>query len=62
MKNITYQEFESNFDSVIGGVVENKESITITGHEKGDFVIVPYAEFNEIQERYLQLIAEVDAN
>jgi PHD/YefM family antitoxin component YafN of YafNO toxin-antitoxin module len=48
MEKYTVEEFQSDFDNLLG-LVENGESLIITS-EYGDAVMIPYAEYKEVDD------------
>lgn len=48
MERYTVEEFQADFDNLLG-LVENGESLIITS-EYGDAIMIPYAEYKEVED------------
>lgn len=57
MKVITLQELESNFDSIINDIGENKVFYKLQT-ERGDFMLVPYEEYSVLADTYQEWVEE----
>jgi PHD/YefM family antitoxin component YafN of YafNO toxin-antitoxin module len=57
MKVITLKDFEANFDEILEDVAENKQYYRIQT-EGGDFMLVPYEEYEVLKETYQEWVDE----
>jgi PHD/YefM family antitoxin component YafN of YafNO toxin-antitoxin module len=63
MKVITLKDLEANFDEILDDVGENKQYYRIQA-EEGDFILVPYDEYEVLKETYQEWVEEptIDPN
>jgi len=57
MKVITADQFERDFEAIIDDVADNKQYYRIQG-EQGDFMLVPYNEYEVLKETYKEWVEE----
>lgn len=57
MKVVTLQQLESDFDAILDDVAENKEYYRIQT-EQGDFMLVPYEEYEVLKDTYQEWVDE----
>ena len=57
MKVITVSQLERNFEAIIDDVADNKQYYRIQG-EQGDFMLVPYNEYEVLKETYKEWVEE----
>lgn len=57
MKVITTAQFEQNFEAIIDDVADNNQYYRIQGAE-GDFMLVPFNEFEVLKETYQEWVEE----
>jgi len=57
MKVITLKDLEANFDEILEDVAENKQYYRIQT-EGGDFMLVPYEEYEVLKETYQEWVDE----
>jgi PHD/YefM family antitoxin component YafN of YafNO toxin-antitoxin module len=57
MKVVTLQQLESDFDAILEDVADNKEYYRIQT-EQGDFMLVPYDEYEVLKDTYQEWVDE----
>jgi len=57
MKVITVSQLERDFEAIIDDVADNKQYYRIQG-EQGDFMLVPYNEYEVLKETYKEWVEE----
>jgi PHD/YefM family antitoxin component YafN of YafNO toxin-antitoxin module len=57
MKVVTLQQLESDFDAILEDVADNKEYYRIQT-EQGDFMLVPYDEYEVLKDTYQAWVDE----
>lgn len=57
MKVITLKDLEENFDAILDDVAENRQYYKIQA-EEGDFMLVPYEEYQVLKETYQEWVDE----
>jgi PHD/YefM family antitoxin component YafN of YafNO toxin-antitoxin module len=57
MKVITLKDLEKNFDAILDDVAENRQYYRIQT-EEGDFMLVPYEEYQVLKETYQDWVEE----
>jgi PHD/YefM family antitoxin component YafN of YafNO toxin-antitoxin module len=61
MKVITTAQFEQDFEAIIDDVADNNQYYRIQG-EEGDFMLVPFNEFEVLKETYKEWVDEPAIN
>ena len=61
MKVVTAQQFEQDFEAIIDDVADNNQYYRIQG-EEGDFMLVPFNEFEVLKETYQEWVDEPAIN
>lgn len=57
MKVVTLQQLEADFDAILDDVADNKEFYRIQT-EEGDFMLVPYNEYEVLKDTYQEWVDE----
>ena len=57
MKVVTLQQLQDDFDSILDDVADNKEYYRIQT-EEGDFMLVPYEEYEVLKDTYQEWVEE----
>jgi hypothetical protein len=57
MKVVTLQQLEADFDAILADVADNKEYYRIQT-EQGDFMLVPYDEYEVLKDTYQEWVDE----
>ncbi len=57
MKVVTLQQLEADFDAILDDVADNKEYYRIQT-EQGDFMLVPYDEYEVLKDTYQEWVDE----
>lgn len=57
MKVVTLQQLEADFDAILDDVADNKEYYRIQT-EQGDFMLVPYEEYQVLKDTYQEWVEE----
>jgi PHD/YefM family antitoxin component YafN of YafNO toxin-antitoxin module len=57
MKVVTLQQLEADFDAILDDVADNKEFYRIQT-EEGDFMLVPYTEYEVLKDTYQEWVDE----
>lgn len=57
MKVVTLQQLQDDFDAILDDVADNKEYYRIQA-EEGDFMLVPYEEYEVLKDTYQEWVEE----
>jgi PHD/YefM family antitoxin component YafN of YafNO toxin-antitoxin module len=57
MKVVTLKELEDNFEAILDDVGENRQYYRVQS-EQGDFILVPYEEYEVLKDTYQEWVEE----